>query len=134
MTTEQINELFANIISTYAPQFGRALTKEVAVKLATLSVEDRLENITGSIYALARAAFAECGMILEENIMDGTIAGIILSGVANMNPTFVLLWIEHNNIHIKASAKEGLIRQHTAERAIDTFKLAFANVESKQEK
>lgn len=134
MTAEQINELLANIISTYAPQFGRALTKGAALKLATLSVEDQLENITGSTYALAKAAFSECGTILEESIEDSRIAGVILSGVANMNPAFVLLWMEHNTIHIKASAKEGLIKQHTAEQAIGIFKLALANIAGKQER
>lgn len=134
MTAEQINELLANIISTYAPQFGRALTKGAALKLATLSVEDQLENITGSTYALAKAAFSECGTILEDSIEDSRIAGVILSGVANMNPAFVLLWMEHNTIHIKASAKEGLIKQHTAEQAIGIFKLALANIAGKQER
>ena len=134
MTAEQINELLANIISTYAPQFGRSFTKGVALKLATLSVEDQLENINGSTYALAKAAFSECGTILEESIEDRGIAGVILSGVANMNPAFVLLWIEHSTIHIKASAKEGLIKQHTAEQAIEIFKLALANVAGKQER
>ena len=134
MTAEQTNELLANIISTYAPQFGRALTKGATLKLATLSVEDQLENITGSAYALAKAAFSECGTILEDSIEESRIAGVILSGVANMNPAFVLLWIEHNTIHIKASAKEGLIKQRTAEKAIGIFKLALVNVADKQER
>lgn len=134
MTAEQANEWLANLISTYAPQSGRALTKGVALKLATLSVEDQLENITGSTYALAKAAFSECGTILEESIEDSRIAGIILSGVANMNPAFVLLWIEHNTIHMKASAKEGLIKQCTAEKAIGIFKSALADAAGRQER
>lgn len=133
MTTEQTDELLADMISIYAPQFGRALTKKVALKLAAVSVEDKLENIPGSVYALAKATFSECGTILEESVADRTIAGVIMAGAANMNPAFVLLWIERNNIHMKAAAKEGLIKQHTAEQAVEIFKSAFANVESKQE-
>lgn len=134
MTTEQIDELLADIISIYAPQFGRTLTKGAALKLAALSVEDKLENIPGSVYALAKAAFSECGTIFEESIADGTIAGVVMSGAANMNPAFVVLWIEGNNIHMKAGAKEGLIKQHTAEQAVEIFKSALADVESKQER
>lgn len=133
MTTEQVDELLADMISAYASQFGRALTKKVALKLATVSVKDQLENIPGNIYALAKAAFSECGTILEESIVNRTIAGVIMAGAANMNPAFVLLWIERDNIHIKAAAKEGLIKQHTAEQAVEIFKSALASVESKQE-
>lgn len=43
-----------------------------------------------------------------------------------MNPAFLLLWIEGETIHLTASAKEGLIKQHTAERAVDTFKAALS--------
>ena len=131
MTTEQTNELLANIISTYAPQFGRSCTKWVALKLATFSVEDILENITGSTYELAKTTLSECGMILEESVADHAIAGVILSGIANMNPAFVLLRTEGNRVHIKACAKEGIIKQHTAERAIEFFKSTFATVEGK---
>ena len=51
-----------------------------------------------------------------------------------MNPAVVLLWIEGNDIHIKATAKEGLIKQHTAEKAIEIFKSAFAAAEDKQKR
>ena len=100
MTERQINELLANIISMYAPKFGRTITK--------------------------KAAFSECGTIFEENIKDCIIAGVILSGTANRNPAFLLLWIEDDNIHLTASAKEGLIKQHTAERAVEAFKSDLA--------
>ena len=128
MTTEEINELLANILSTYAPQFGRSFNKRVALKLAASSVEDMLENMTGDICALAKTALSKCGTILEES--DNTIAGVILSGAANMNPAFVLLRIEGDTVHIKATAKEGLIKQHTAEKAIEIFKTAIVAVEN----
>lgn len=127
MTEEQINELLASIVSTYAPRFGRSFNKKVVLRLAALSCEDLLENVTGDVCALAKIALSKCGTILEES--DSTIAGIILSGVANMNPAFVLLRVEGNTIYIKATAKEGLIKQHTAEKAIDIFKSAFAVIE-----
>jgi hypothetical protein len=42
-----------------------------------------------------------------------------------MNPSFAVLWIEGNTIGIKASAKEGLIKQHTAEGAVEIFESAL---------
>lgn len=109
----------------YAPAFGRGITKKVAQKLASSSIERVIQNIGGDVYTLAKAALCKCGTILEENGADKIISGIISAGFANMNPTFVVLWIECDTIHIKASAKEGLIKQHTAERAVKIFESAL---------
>lgn len=53
---------------------------------------------------------------------------MILSGAAQMNPASILLWEEKTGLHIKASAKEELLKQHTVERAIEIFKSALAAV------
>ena len=119
MMNGQINDLLANIISMYAPQFGRTITKKVALNLAMTAIECQIENTSGDTYALMT--------ILEENIEDGIISGVILSGAANMNPAFLLLKADGTSIHLAVNAKDGLIKQHTAERAIDAFKSAFAN-------
>lgn len=129
MTEEQINELLAGMISMYAPKFGRAMTRKVALKLAMSRVEEHIRNVGEHTYALAKTAFSECGTIFEENIKDHIIAGVILSGTANMNPAFLLLRIEDDTIHLTASAKEGLIKQHTAERAVEIFKSALREKE-----
>lgn len=125
MTEEQVNELLAGMISMYAPKFGRSMNRKVALKLAMSRVEEQVRTVGGDTYALAKTAFSECGAILEENPEDHIIAGVILSGVANMNPAFLLLRIEGDTIHLAASAKEGLIKQHTAERAVEAFKSAL---------
>lgn len=129
MTEGQINELLAGIISVYAPEFGRVITEKAALKLAVSHVEEQIRNVGPHAYALAKTAFSECGTIFEENIKDCIIAGVILSGTANMNPAFVLLWIEGGHIHLTASAKEGLIKQHTAQRAVEAFKSALSRAE-----
>lgn len=130
MTKEQINEQLSSIISMYAPAFGRVITKKAALNLAMTAIECQVENVAGDTYALMKTALSKCGTILEENMEDGIISGVILSGAANMNPAFLLLRAEGTNIHLAANAKEGLIKQHTAEQAVDAFKSALANLES----
>lgn len=93
MTEEQINELLTDIISMYAFEFGRNITKKAASKLAASRVEEQIRNAGGHTYALAKTVFSECETILEENSRDDIISGVILSGAANMNPAFLLLWI-----------------------------------------
>lgn len=128
MTEEQIQALLAGIISAYGPRFGRALTRETAKRLALAEAEDRIESKTGGAFAAARTALAVCGTILEER--EDVIAGVILSGAANRNPACLLLRIEGDAVHVRAFAKEGLIKQHTAERAAAAFRAAFAAVEA----
>ena len=125
MREKEINELLSKIISMYAPAFGRGITEKAAQKLAASSVEREIQSTSGDAYTQAQAALCKCGTILEENSADKIISGIIFAGVANMNPAFVVLWIEGGTIHIKASAKEGLIKQHTAERAVEVFESAL---------
>ena len=128
MTKDQMNDLLADIISMYAAPHGRMttkVTKKTALKLVTSSVEDTIENIPQSTYETARHALFECGTILEEDAVENALSGIIMSGSLNMNPAFVVIWVNGPCIHIKASAKEGLIKQHTAEKAIAIFKSAL---------
>lgn len=132
MTEEQINELLASIISIYAPKFGSTISRKAALKLAMSRVEEQIGDVGEHPYTLAKTVFSECGTVLEENTKDYRIAGVILSGTANMNPAFLLLWIEGDYIRLTASAKEGLIKQHTAERAVEAFKSALARAEGSQ--
>jgi len=115
----------------YAAPHGRMAakaTKKAVLKLVTSSVADTIENIPHSTFETAKRALFECGNILEEDTVENTISGIIMSGSLNMNPAFVVIWADGTFIHIKASAKEGLIKQHTAEKAIAIFKSALLSI------
>ena len=131
MTNDQMNDLLADIISMYAAPHGRMaakVTKKTVLKLVTSSVADTIENIPHSTYETAKCTLFECGTILEEDAVENTISGIIMSGSLNMNPAFVVIWADGTCMHIKASAKEGLIKQHTAEKAIAIFKSALLSI------
>lgn len=124
-----VDELLVRMIVCYAPRFGAGLTEGAARKLATAAAEAEVETAPGEGYVRARAALSACGTILEENAAEGVVAGVILSGAARMNPAYLLLRAEGGHIRLKACAKEGLIKQHTAERALETFRAALAGAE-----
>ena len=125
MTKEQMNELLSDIVAMYAEPYGilaARASKKVTLRLMESSVEETITNCPYCNYALARRILIECGTILEENKDEGTLCGIIMSGSLNMNPAIVAIAISDDGIHIKAVAKEGLIKQHTAQKAIAIFK------------
>lgn len=121
MISEQVDEYLTSILSMYAPKSARGLTKRVAQKLAASGAEARVERACS--FASAREALSKCGTVLAE---DGHfLGGVLLSGAASMNPAFVALQVEPDHLLVKAYAKEGLIKQHTAERAIETLLAAL---------
>ena len=69
----------------------------------------------------ARNALMESGLVTGENRDAGIVEGIVYAGVANMNPSVVVISVEDSTICICAYAKEGLIKQHTAEKAIEKY-------------
>lgn len=133
MEQEQINSLLAEIISMYSPSSSQKAVKKVISKLATSSIEEQIAS-DGIPYAAVKNAFASCGTILKEYPTENAAAGVILAGAANMNPAFVIIWIENNILHIIAQAKEGLIKQHTAEKAIQKLVAAVQGKRQLNEK
>ena len=130
MKPEDINQLLAEIISIYAVPGGKKVSKWIASKLPMSSAEEQI-SIGPLPCAEVKTAFARCGTILKED--QNAFAGVILAGAMDMNPAFVIVWTEDAILHIFAQAKEGLIKQHTAEKAIQKLKSALLFPKNKDE-
>ena len=61
-------------------------------------------------------ALQKAGNIIETKEDDAS--GIVMAGKANMNPAYVIIHQENGKVMVMATAKEGLIKQHTAAGAI----------------
>jgi hypothetical protein len=75
------------------------------------------------VYHDIRSAFAEVGKIKTEDSAFRRVVGRIFSGTGRMNPATVTVTVRpvsatESHIDIQASAQEGLVKQHTAPRAI----------------
>ena len=67
--------------------------------------------------ALKQFFIQKKGKILENT--DKYIAGITYAGYADVNPCVLSINIEQNKLNITAYAKEGLIKQNTANKGIE---------------
>ena len=63
-------------------------------------------------------SLSEVGHIMEEDIEKQIFVVLIMSGIANMNPAVVSVQLSEGILWFAGYAKEGLIKQHTAEKAI----------------
>jgi len=91
----------------------------MALDAGKADVEAGLSEILGSIGKLTREVASETPA--------GSISAIVGSGNMNLNPTIVHLQVVElspstTNLLFRALAKEGLIKQQSAERAIERIK------------
>lgn len=122
MENEQINEMLADMISAYTtPGLGRKAALRTARKLAVSVFEDSTEVTGENAFKTMQKAIEKCGSVLGSG-EESMIGGVIFSGAASMNPCYIIVRIDGNRADIKAYAKEGLIRQHTAEKAVNALK------------
>jgi hypothetical protein len=106
---------------------GAASVKWVARRLSSSSAEGTLEVPMNARDALVHAfrALTEVGELLPDETEHGipALRAVVGSGTLGMNPAVVDLSVEPvaeslARVTIRATAKEGLIKQHTAEKAI----------------
>ena len=127
MENEQINEILADMISAYAaPGLGRKAVLKAAQKLAVSTNEASAEVKGENAFETVRDAIDRYGSVLGSG-EESMICGVILSGAASMNPCYIIVKLNGNRAEIKAYAKEGLIKQHTAEKAIKVLKEALSD-------
>ena len=127
MEDEQINEILADMISAYmSPGLGRKAVLKAAEKLAVSAIEDSAEVKGENAFETVRDAIDRYGSVLSSG-EESMICGVILSGAASMNPCYIIVKLNGNRAEIRAYAKEGLIKQHTAEKAIKVLKEALSD-------
>lgn len=100
---------------------ARFATKLLSVKEAHREAEPKEKDSYQAAYQNAKTALMKTGEVLEEDEHNGTITGTVISGIQDMNPAVLVIDVEQENLKITAYAKEGIINQHTSEKAIEKF-------------
>jgi hypothetical protein len=109
-------------------------TKWIARRLPNVSFEARfeIEEPTALIAGAVDRLLTTFGKPVPELVFDasiGVFGAIVGSGVLNLNPTIVLIQLEsagpRTTVFVRAVAKEGLIKQHSARSAVERIKAAL---------
>lgn len=81
----------------------------------------------------ARAVIAETGEVIEDPnaAVDGSVWGIVGSGVMNMAPALVRIQVEaigpdNSRVHVRATGREALIKQGIGAKAADRIAAAIS--------
>lgn len=81
-------------------------TEEISEKVSMLKIRDTLLLI---------------GNIIKEDFDEEYYIGTINAGIANKNIAFIIIKKNEGNLAVCCYAREGLIKQHTARKAIKKF-------------
>lgn len=113
MKKEQMDQLLVKAVKKFEPGVTANLLEKVPKQSEFEEVE--CEGIT---FLLVRDNLMTLGKILDENEKKKTYTVCINSGVANSNPCIVVVLVGKDLVSIGAFAREGLIKQHTARKAV----------------
>lgn len=109
---------------------ARGLQKYGELALAGTTVENLLKKhsktesvqVTGITVEHLRRAIASCGNILEANVEEQFFVAVIPTGRMNATRALVAAVVQNDVLQFAAYAKEGLIKQNLAQKAIDSIK------------
>ena len=100
---------------------AKLAAKLLSVKEAHREAEPKEKDSFQAAYQNAKNALIKSGEVLEEDERSGTIAGTVFAGIQDRNPAVLVIEVGQEKLKISAYAKEGLISQHSSEKAIEKF-------------
>lgn len=81
-------------------------TEEIEADVSVLKIRDTLLRM---------------GDLLKENLEEEYYIGTIRAGIGNKNTAYIIIKKNKKILDVCCYAREGLIKQHTARKAIDKF-------------
>lgn len=108
--------------------------KELVSKLKSLIrlKEEKEENIYNDEIEIQPMSFVQLrdkligkGIILDEDFEKQIYTINIMSGFANQNTATIAIKLTGNKLELAGYAREGIIKQHTVEKAVEILKNIF---------
>ena len=124
MTREEIEQDLADALNYSVGYRHGTVHGSVAKVVKKLKTEMKYDTFhVGTIsYGMLRDALLRIGEIIQDHEDKYEIIARVGAGFANMNPAVMVIAIQGEYLSVAAYAKEGLIKQHTAEKAIQNLK------------
>ena len=120
--SKKLDEAVRNQFSNYGTLFswlGNISGMAGARTIKKLPSQTEIEVIDAPFQTVLDA-LQKVGTIYE--IKEDGASGVVMAGKANLNPAYVIIHQENEKVLVMATAKEGLIKQHTAVGAIGKIK------------
>lgn len=116
--SKKIDDLLLEKIGEYGLGIGDVTIKKVAMKLKKEFYIKKVESDYDTIVTI-RDDLEKIGKILEENKKENYYLLSVGGGLLNLNPAICIVKLDKGIMNIIGYAKEGLIKQNTAKKAVD---------------
>lgn len=116
--SKKIDDLLLEKIGEYGLGIGDVTIKKVATKLKKEFYIKKVESDYDTIVTI-RDDLEKIGKILEENKKENYYLVSVGGGLLNLNPAICIVKLDKGIMNIIGYAKEGLINQSTAKKAVD---------------
>lgn len=126
MEKTSLQEYLTEGLRKYGVDQGFVVTDKSIAKLLKGAVKEKLLIKACSQKQITEAIIKCSGKVLEQTEEQRRFITVVGAGVANLNVAFVALEVNDDGIEIEAVAKEGLIKQNTANKAINAIKKQLA--------
>ncbi|MBR6382990.1 MAG: hypothetical protein IKS56_03300 [Lachnospiraceae bacterium] len=117
MEKEKMDVFLSKAVKKFEPGVTKKMIDSIPNQSEYLKI-----MVEGVSFDPVGTRLAMIGKILEYNEKKKTYVVCITVGVANANPCIVVVYVGEDAIIADAYAREGLIKQHTAKKAIKKLK------------
>ncbi len=90
-------------------------------------LEERTADVADMTFINLRDSLIGLGTILDEDFSLNSYIAEVPAGIAGKNRAIVAIQLKGNKLYLLGYAKEGLINQHTAAKALDKVLARAAN-------
>ncbi len=126
MDKESLYKQLENAVNKYEPGADKKLMSKVKTQCSYETIDCK-----GLRFKQLRDKLLLIGTILEEYEQNKTYVAVVNAGIKNGNPCIMVTNLAADQVTIYAFAREGIIKQQTAKKAIEKLKsiLEFKDLE-----
>lgn len=117
MENELLYKKLENAVKKYEPGADKKLLSKVKTQCSYETIDCK-----GLRFKQLRDKLLLIGTILEEDEQNNTYVAVVNAGIKNGNPCIMVTNLAADQVAIYAFAREGLIKQQTAKKAIEILK------------
>lgn len=120
----KLEEKLRDAFGLYGADLGFVVTDTQVQKLLDAGVYEEIPTVDCNGQKLANAIMT-VGKVLQQSDDGKSYIAAIGSGVGNMNVAMTAIELDDDNLEMLAVAREGLIKQQTAKKAISRMQEAL---------
>lgn len=117
MENEQLYKRLQKSVKKYEPGADDKLLKKVETQCVYEEIDSK-----GLKFKQLRDKLMLLGSIMEEDEKKNIYVAVVNAGAKNGNPCIMVANLLEDKVAVYAYAREGLIKQHTAKKAVDKLK------------